>query len=101
MGKIEEILAELHNLYAHEFKESETELIEICHDIIDKVSDALTSNKKSFTYQLKYYYSVNPSDLKLFLYPLYGVGFTATIDTEEIRTTFYDTEPFYILKVTL
>lgn len=48
MGKIEEILSKLQNLYIHEFKESETELIEICHDIIDKVSDALTSNKKVF-----------------------------------------------------
>lgn len=101
MKRIEKILSELHNLYAHEFKESVTELIEICNDIIDNVYEALTSNKKSFTYQLKYFYSVNPSDLKLFLYPLYAVGFVATIDTEEIRTTLYDTEPFYILKVTL
>ena len=101
MGKIECTITELKNLYVQEFNESDTELVEIYNDIIDKVSDALTSNKKSFTYQLKYYYSVNPSDLKLFLYPLYAVGFVATIDTEEIRTTFYDTEPFYILKVTL
>lgn len=101
MGKIEDTLSKLQNLYIHEFKESETELIKICNNIIDNVYDALTSNKQSFTYQLKYYYSVNPSDLKLFLYPLYAVGFVATIDTEEIRTTFYDTEPFYILKVTL
>lgn len=100
MEKTEKILSELHNLYAHEFKESETELIEICHDIIDKVYDALTSNKQSFTYQIDYY-TVDYSDLKLMLYPLYAVGFIATIDTEEIRTTFYDTEKFYIFKVTL
>lgn len=101
MRKIKEIITELKNLYVREFKESETELIEICNDIIDNVYEALTSNKKSFTYQLKYFYSVNPSDLKRFLYPLYAIGFVATIDTEEIRTTLYDTEPFYILKVTL
>lgn len=100
MGKIEGTITELKNLYVHEFKESETELVEIYNDIIDKVSETLTSNKKSFTYQIDYY-ALDYSDLKLFLYPLYAVGFVATIDTEEIRTTFYDTEKFYILKVTL
>lgn len=100
MGKIEETITELKNLYVQEFKESETELIEIYNDIIDKVYEALTSNKKSFTYQIGYY-AVDYSDLKLFLYLLYAVGFVATTDTEEIRTTFYDTEKFYILKVTL
>lgn len=100
MEKIEDTLSKLKNLYVQEFKESETELIEIYNDIIDKVYETLTSNKKSFTYQIGYY-AVDYSDLKLFLYPLCAVGFVAIIDTKEIRTTFYDTEKFYVLKVTL
>lgn len=35
MGKIEVTLSKLQNLYIHEFKESETELIVICNNIID------------------------------------------------------------------
>ncbi len=100
MGKIEEILSKLQNLYIQEFKESDTELVEIYNDIIYKVSDALTSNKQSFTYQIGYY-AVDYSDLRRFTYPLKELGYSVKTTTEEIRTTFYDTEPFYILKVTL
>ena len=100
MGKIEDTLSKLQKLYIHEFKESETELIEIYNDIIYKVSDALTSNKKSFTYQIGYY-AVDYSDLRRFTYPLKELGYSVKITTDEIRTTFYDTEKFYIFKVTL
>ena len=100
MGKIEDTLSKLQNLYIHEFKESETELIGICNNIIDNVYDALTSNKQSFTYQIGYY-AVDYSDLRRFTYPLKELGYSVKITTDEIRTTFYDTEKFYILKVTL
>lgn len=100
MGKIEGTITELKNLYVQEFKESDTELVEIYNDIIDKVSDALTSNKKSFTYQIGYY-AVDYSDLRRFTYPLKELGYSVKITTDEIRTTFYDTEKFYIFKVTL